>query len=201
MMLTVGRRGWAVGGAAVVLCTAAGLAYAAIPGSDSVIKGCYAKQSGDLRVIDAEAGKTCLSSEIPLSWNQTGPTGPPGAKGEKGDPGPQGLPGEQGEPGPQGIDGAQGPAGPAGVSGYEIVKETAIISFLAARNKFVACPTGKRPLGGGFQSGPLPTFSITPYDSHPFQSNDGQVGWLVSGFNGGLNDAYLTVYVICANVQ
>jgi len=29
-------------------------------------------------VVDAEAGQTCRSNELPLSWNRTGPPGPPG---------------------------------------------------------------------------------------------------------------------------
>jgi hypothetical protein len=96
----LGNHGWRLAGVTVAICAAGGVAYAAIPSSNGVISGCYAKQSGDLRVIDADAGKTCLSSELPISWNQRGPTGPPGAKGDKGDPGPQGLPGEKGDPGP-----------------------------------------------------------------------------------------------------
>jgi hypothetical protein len=51
---------------------AAGIAYAAIPGDDGVINGCRHKTTGALRVIDSNA--SCNSSEIPLSWNQTGPS-------------------------------------------------------------------------------------------------------------------------------
>jgi len=65
----------------------AGVAYAAIPGPDGVIHGCYQTIKGSLRVIDSSA--SCSAGETPLTWNQTGP---------------------------QGVQGIQGPAGPAGPS-------------------------------------------------------------------------------------
>jgi hypothetical protein len=68
-----------VGGVAIAF--GAGLAYAAIPGSDGVISACYEKRTGLLRVIDAEAGKQCLRFESPISWNQEGPKGDPGEPG------------------------------------------------------------------------------------------------------------------------
>jgi hypothetical protein len=60
------------------------VALAAIPGATGVITGCCDKKSGELRVIDAEAGKTCKRDEQQISWNQTGPQGLPGPKGDKG---------------------------------------------------------------------------------------------------------------------
>jgi hypothetical protein len=86
---------------------AGGIAYAAIPGSNGVISGCYGKHVGVLRVIDAEAGKTCKPFENPIAWNQQGPSGaqgPPGPKGDKGDKGDTGAQGPQGPPGPSGGD-------------------------------------------------------------------------------------------------
>jgi hypothetical protein len=64
-------------GAAILLGTAAGLAYATIPGPGGVIQGCYAKSNGGLRVIDSPAA-SCTSKETALAWNQQGPTGPRG---------------------------------------------------------------------------------------------------------------------------
>jgi hypothetical protein len=84
--------------AALFATVAAGISYAAIPGAVGVISGCYQKNEGMLRVIDAATG-SCRDSEEPLAWNQQGP------KGDKGDEGDQG---DQGETGPQ------GPAGPSG---------------------------------------------------------------------------------------
>jgi hypothetical protein len=76
--------------ATAMLAGAAGVALATIPGSTGVINGCYEKRTGILRVIDAEAGKTCLSFETPISWNQRGLKGDPGATGARGERGPAG---------------------------------------------------------------------------------------------------------------
>jgi hypothetical protein len=83
----------------------ASIAYAAIPGVSGTINGCYEKRTGILRVIDAEAGKACLSIETPISWSQ---------RGEKGDQGLQGLPGPKGDKGDKGDPGAPAPLYTAG---------------------------------------------------------------------------------------
>jgi hypothetical protein len=126
----------AIGVAAVLV--GGGAALATIPGSDGVIKGCYAKKDGTLRVIDSATTAQCKPTENALTWNQkgpkgdtgaqgprgyegqTGPTGPMGPAGEDGLPGqdgPQGDPGDQGPQGPPGPRGAVGPTGPAGQTG------------------------------------------------------------------------------------
>jgi len=74
----VTRRSVALLAGIVTLVTAAGFAYATIPGSDGVISACRDTKTGALRAIDAEAGETCSGKEAPLTWNQTGPQGPPG---------------------------------------------------------------------------------------------------------------------------
>jgi hypothetical protein len=70
----------------------AALAVASVPGSNGVIHGCYLVDSTgapvttgpNLRIIDPSLGQQCLGaqgefqSESSLSWNQTGPPGPPG---------------------------------------------------------------------------------------------------------------------------
>jgi hypothetical protein len=71
----------AVGGALFGIATAV---QADIPDS-GVIHGCYSKYNlQNLRVIDASKGQNCLGNEIPLNWNQTGPTGGRGATGPTG---------------------------------------------------------------------------------------------------------------------
>jgi hypothetical protein len=87
-------RFWLV--AAAVAVGVAGTAYATIPGGDGVIRGCYGKSGGALRVIDGSV-TNCKSGETSLNWSQQGLPGPPG---------PQGQQGEQGEPGPPGPAGA-----------------------------------------------------------------------------------------------
>jgi hypothetical protein len=88
--------------AVAVVAIAGAVTYAvANVGGGGVINGCYKSQNGQLRLIDP-ATDTCLPSETPMSWSQTGT---------------QGLPGPQGPAGPPGPAGAQGPAGPAGAAG------------------------------------------------------------------------------------
>jgi Collagen triple helix repeat (20 copies) len=119
-----GRRAGVIGAVLTIVVLGAGLAYAAIPHSGTgVINGCYEKRTGILRVIDAEAGKTCLSFETPISWNQKGPQGEQGPRGDEGEQGTQGDRGPQGEQGPQGErgdkgdQGTQGDRGPQGEQG------------------------------------------------------------------------------------
>jgi hypothetical protein len=70
---------------------AAGIAYAAIPGTGGVIHGCYQTNKGTLRVV--ESPSNCSAGETSLDWNQTG---------QQGIQGTQGPPGVQGPPGPIG---------------------------------------------------------------------------------------------------
>ena len=56
-----------------------------------------------------EAGKTCLSFETAISWNQKGPAEPQGTQGPKGDQGEQGPMGATGPKGDKGDPGSQGP--------------------------------------------------------------------------------------------
>ena len=83
--------------AAIGLAVLGGTAWAAervasIVGADGTIHGCYAQNTGLLRVV-AE-GTTCNARELPIQWNQQGP---PGAKGDRGARGPKG---DAGPPGP-----------------------------------------------------------------------------------------------------
>lgn len=112
-----------------------GIAYAAIPGPDGVIHGCYKNSTpaqGALIAIDSAA--SCPSGYTTLNWNQTGPQGP------------------------------AGPAGANGVSGIESVFGTrTITAALAGTNAeaFANCPAGKKVVGGG---GSLGQSMLTPRD-------------------------------------
>ena len=67
-----------------VVAGAAAAAYAAIPAAGTqLISGCYDK-TGALRVIDKEAGAACTKNERELIWNQQGPRGLTGEKGDTG---------------------------------------------------------------------------------------------------------------------
>jgi hypothetical protein len=74
--------------AAAVALVGAGIAYATIPDSSGKIHACYKLSGGALRVIDSGS---CLSSEAPLSWSQTGPQGLQGVQGQQGVRGPSDL--------------------------------------------------------------------------------------------------------------
>lgn len=105
-----------VGSLLAVGLAAVGIAYAAIPDGNT-INGCYAKITGDLRVIDTAKGQKCFGLvEVPISWNQQGPKGEKGDQGIQGIRGPKGDQGIQGPKGDQGIQGQQGAAGAAGTS-------------------------------------------------------------------------------------
>jgi hypothetical protein len=215
--------------AAATVALVAGAAYATIPGSSGVVNGCYGKVTGILRVIDAEAGKSCLNVENPISWNQQGPkgdpgaTGSPGPKGDKGDTGAtgamgaQGEKGEKGDPGPRGVDGPQGPAGspgPAGVSGYEIVTTRVDLDAFEEERGTAMCPPGKRPLGGGvdprMSDGFYRALKIdfdymvdrTGRGVSEFGFDSANVGgWRARAFNGNpLDEDGFVVFVICASV-
>lgn len=95
----------------LLLALAAGIAYAAIPGSNGVINGCYQATSGTLRVIGSNptvGGGKCSAGEKPLNWSQRGPTGTRGATGADG---------VNGATGPTGADGVNGATGPTGADG------------------------------------------------------------------------------------
>ena len=108
---------------------AVGVGYAAIPSADGVIHSCYnasSNPSGQLRVIDQEAGAKCSKNEKALAFNQQGPKGDPGPQGpqgEKGDTGAQGPEGPAGPQGPQGPKGDTGAQGPAGSSNAYYAKD------------------------------------------------------------------------------
>lgn len=80
-------------------------------GGGGTIDACYLPTTGTVRLIDPEAGQTCLEVERSISWNQAGPQGLQGAQGPQGVPGPQGAQGSQGVQGPAGPEGPVGPAG------------------------------------------------------------------------------------------
>lgn len=134
MSITITRRTAIAAVATTAVLATVSIGWAAIPGADGQIKGCYATTNGlllgiphskgDTRIVDS--GEGCRSYERPLSWSQRGPQGDPGTPGAKGDAGTPGAPGEpgaDGAPGPTGpqgkpgADGATGPTGPQGVPG------------------------------------------------------------------------------------
>jgi type VI secretion system secreted protein Hcp len=80
--------------AAVVLGAGTAVAIAAIPAADGTIHACYSTTAtspalpGAVRIVDE--GQSCAATEKALTFNQTGPAGPPGPEGDPGPPGDSG---------------------------------------------------------------------------------------------------------------
>ena len=63
--------------------------------SQGTLEACINPGNGMMRLVDSST--PCHNNETRVSWNITGPAGPPGPQG---DPGPAGPPGPTGPPGP-----------------------------------------------------------------------------------------------------
>lgn len=185
-------RSWVLLILGLLLATAGGIAYAAIPGNDGVIHGCYTNRGGILNVIDPSAGQRCSAFQTPISWNQQGP---------QGDPGPQGAPGPvgpQGETGPQGPAGPAGPPGPAGVSGLERLAVQSAINSDNIKEVVADCPSGKEVTGGGYFIGGA-LGQVLAWRSEPRFS---PTGWLVTAAEIGTGtdqDWYVVAEALCVD--
>jgi len=157
----------------------------------------YAKQAGNAKRLNGRrstfsgaAGTIPVvgrDGKLPTAIGAVGPQGPVGEKGPRGDKG------EKGE---------KGPAGPQGMSGYEVVERETPSSLFAQKSTIVACPAGKKPVGGGgFVSySPSPQYALVVIDeSRPYDPGT----WKVSARGVGSNTSYgwkLYAYAICVNV-
>jgi hypothetical protein len=149
-----------------------------------------------------------------------GKEGPAGVAGPQGPEGPQGAVGPEGPAGPQGVVGAVGPQGPVGpmgpigptgaqgapgVSAYErVVTDSGTMQMGPGVANFViaACPTGKRPIGGGYELVSTSSQQLTVTLSAPHEN--GVSGWRVNfrnGVNTVLTGVQVRASVICAVVQ
>jgi hypothetical protein len=115
-------------------------------------------------------------------------------KGDAGPAGPQGPKGDKGDKGAKGDTGAQGLQGVPGLSGYAVVEKTqsTTASFMGLS---VACPAGKRPIGGGGGT-PTPAAGVTVRNSFPTGNS-----WLVvvDAKSPGSGWSY-KVQAVCATV-
>ncbi|HEX5928609.1 MAG TPA: hypothetical protein VFY48_04370 [Solirubrobacterales bacterium] len=135
------------------------------------------------------------------------PQGPQGPAGPKGAKGANGAKGERGPAGPRGAEGSPG------LSGYEVVNQTFEAVFVQnsggmrglSEVKTVACPAGKRAIGGGADLGTNAGQNgqqrqVTVSLSGP---NGTGTGWSVQLFNNSTSidtSIDLRVYAICAGV-
>jgi len=138
-----------------------------------------------------------------------GPQGPQGATGAQGPAGPQGVAGATGPQGAQGPMGPIGPAGPQGIPGvsaYErVVADASALQLGAGISSFVvvACPAGKRPIGGGHELVSISAQQLNVTMSAPYETTS-VVGWRVSFRNGTTNpmsNVQVRAHVTCAVVQ
>jgi hypothetical protein len=167
-----------------LVCSTVGIAFAAIPGRNGTIKGCYATRSGALRVISDR--KRCHRGERTLSWNQRGPTGRTGAVGRTG---PQGLAGQNGA--------------------TKVVTRSAASTTTAMPGGVVgipvSCAPGERAVGGGVVANAASGIRAAVQTSNPIFGADG----IPTGWSGAVQkigpDADTTsvvngvTYAICAS--
>lgn len=134
-------------------------------------------------------------------------------RGPRGRPGSQGNRGAKGSRGVRGPQGARGPAGALGMSGYEVVRQT-FEGVLVANSdserglsdvKAVACPGGKRVLGGGADLGTGEGQAAEQRDVTVSLSGPNGTGsaWSVQLFNSSDVDLSIDVrvYAICSRAD
>lgn len=228
---TAGHRGitgFAVGVVATMTIAGGGVALAAIPSSSTAkFTGCVAKQGGALRVIDAQAGKKCKSTEKKISWSKgwthrgawaSGTTYKPGdvvttsgssyvAKVKStgvspaADASKWGLLAAAGAPGANGATGAQGPNGIVDVA-YVSAQELVAAGDPEEINT-ISCPPDKHVIGGGIRNDEedLDVTESGPFDVTVSEPDDiPDDGWrtTVDNTNGG--DTTVVTWAICATV-
>jgi hypothetical protein len=171
--------------AAGALGGGAAMALAAVPDSSGLIHACVnvttttggatvpATNNPNVTVIDPAAGEHCIPpdgtavpNQTTLSWDVTGPQGPPGATGPAGAPGASGASGATGAPG---AAGATGPAGPTSHAKTGVTTTFTIAAPVLTRNP----PTlGEVTLGSGAGA---TTFPILAYQSSTSPASAGKV--------------------------
>jgi hypothetical protein len=166
--------------ATVLLALAAGIAYAAIPDSTGVIRGCYQATSGTLRVVGSNptvGGGKCSSGEKPLNWSQRGPTGAKGATGADGTNGATGATGVTGVTGTTGPSGPTGPNGPGAISGSAVVPtgHEFVLVFLSNGIRLNGGCTGD-PQGAEIVLSRSDAPGTPDVDAYGFANRDGVVG-------------------------
>ena len=183
----------AAGGFLVLLAgaTAAGAAIASPIDGSGVIHGCYTNTpiNGSHVFVLQDAGITCPKGTTAVSWNQTGPAGPPGATG------PAGQTGATGPQGPVGPAGPQGPAGSstAGPSGLD----TTVVYASGTGNVPAYCPADHPyVLGGGVN--PIEA-NVAIQDSLPSGPLSEEMPGNTHGWFGvSSSEGSIFVYAICA---
>jgi hypothetical protein len=98
---------------------------------------------------------------------------------------------------PAGPAGSAGPAGPPGLSGVERVEATSVHNSTPGRSASIACPAGKRLIGGGARLNPTPPLvQVALQQSYP--DNDNIFRAYAREIVGTGTTWSLTVFAICA---
>jgi len=150
----------------------------------AVVTACASKSDGSLRLVDTK--KSCRKGERALTWNK------------RGVPGSDGVDGTNGAAGAAGPAGERGAAGAPGVSGYQVVERSTPVSGTFFGSAEVACPAGKRVVGGGvsaLDAGGRDVGTSTFLVRNEYPSADGST-WGAIVENGG--GTFVTRFVIRA---
>ena len=195
----------AAGGVSIALA-AVGVAVAAIPGPNGTVTGCYARSGGQLRVIDAEAGRVCTRQENTLTWSQRGPigpTGPAGAAGPKATPVRRATPARRATPpdDPPGRHRAPGPHGQNGATTVLVRQKTVSVPPGGFSGDQMSCQPGESATGGGgsfsSENGNLATsLPLVTFDA---SGNAIPFGWEAYARNHDNVARSLIISVICAS--
>ena len=130
-----------------------------------------------------------------LPAGPAGPKGDAGPEGAKGDAGPAGAKGDPGDPGAQGLKGEKGDSGTPGVSGYSTVLGPGTnLAAGAFGGAGASCPTGKKALGGGFNTSKGVFVSYNGIDNS-------HAAWIAQGQNSIAVAGWIQAYVICGTVS
>ncbi len=103
-----------------------------------------------------------------------------------------------GPTGPQGPAGPAGPAGPPGLTAIERVEATSDNNSTNAKTMTIACPSGKRLLGGGVRLNPILTQLAV---QQAFPDNDNVFRANAREMTATAQNWSITVFGVCANAS
>lgn len=119
-----------------------------VPNTSATYYACLSK-TGSLSKVGTSSPDCDHKGSSVISWNSSGPQGPPGTAGASGATGPQGLTGSTGSQGPPGATGSQGPQGVVGPQGPQGPKgDTGVTGPQGPGTQSTYAPTVAAPAGG-----------------------------------------------------
>jgi hypothetical protein len=176
------------------------------PLSSGVAPGTYR-----LVVANVQSQFDVLAVTVPIVGPKgpTGATGPAGPAGPAGQTGPVGAAGPQGPQGAQGLQGVPGPVGPQGPQGVPGLSNVTIINVSGVFDRYypnihkridVACPVGKKVVGGGCDALFGATGSATYEPPAIVKATPGSATTFVCEFRGGTGGRMpVAAVAVCAD--